>query len=106
MPRGILYGLLTLIAVSFLTVALSAGIPPGAAKVATSNEPLFLGFQTIFGSGVATRLLALAACTGLMASFHAIIFAYGRQIYSLSRAGYFPTWLSVTHGSRKRRIAR
>jgi len=47
------------------------------------------------------RILALVACTGLIASFHTIIFAYGRQIYSLSRAGYFPTWLSVTHGTRQ-----
>ena len=101
MPRGILYGLVTLIAVSFLTVVLSAGIAPGAAKVAVSNEPLFLGFQTIFGQGLKTRALALIACTGLIASFHTIIFAYGRQIYSLSRAGYFPTWLSVTHGTRE-----
>src|SRR4029078_13342780 len=30
-----------------------------------------------------------------------IIFAYGRQIYSLSRAGYFPHFLSVTHGTYK-----
>jgi ethanolamine permease len=101
MPRGILYGLLTLIAVSFLTVVLSAGIAPGAAKIGTSNEPLFLGFQTIFGLGLQARVLALAACAGLVASFHTIIFAYGRQIYSLSRAGYFPTWLSVTHGRRQ-----
>src|SRR5207248_6245981 len=48
-----------------------------------------------------SRVLALLACTGLIASFHTIIFAYGRQIYSLSRAGYFPTWLSVTHGTRE-----
>ena len=101
MPRGILYGLVTLIAVSFLTVILSAGIAPGAAAVAKSNEPLFLGFQTIFGQGIKTRALALIACTGLVASFHTIIFAYGRQIYSLSRAGYFPPWLSVTHGARQ-----
>ena len=38
---------------------------------------------------------------GLIASFHTIIFAQGRQIYSLSRAGYFPTGLFVTHGLRK-----
>jgi ethanolamine permease len=101
MPRGLLYGLLTLVAVSFLTVVLSAGISPGASQVAVSNEPLFLGFQTIFGKGLKTRLLALAACAGLIASFHTIIFAYGRQIYSLSRAGYFPTFLSVTHGVRQ-----
>jgi ethanolamine permease len=101
MPRGILYGLLTLIAVSFLTLVLSVGIAPGAAAVARSNEPLLLGFRTIFGQGLRARVLALVACTGLIASFHTIIFAYGRQIYSLSRAGYFPTWLSVTHGKRE-----
>ena len=101
MPKGLWYGLLTLIACAFLTLFLSAGIAPGAAKVGASNEPLFLGFQTIFGSGASTRLLALVACTGLIASFHTIIFAYGRQIYSLSRAGYFPVWLSETHGTRK-----
>jgi ethanolamine permease len=100
MPRGILYGLLTLIVVSFLTVVLSSGIAPGAARVATSSEPLFLGFQTIFGLGLQSRVLAILACSGLVASFHTIIFAYGRQIYSLSRAGYFPTWLSETHPTR------
>jgi len=36
----------------------------------------------------------------LIASFHTIIYAKGRQIYSLSRAGYFPTVLSITHGRR------
>lgn len=101
MPKGILSGLFTLILCAFLTVILNSGIPPGAAKVGASNEPLFLGFRAIFGEGMWTRLLALFACTGLLASFHTIIYAYGRQIYSLSRAGYFPTWLSVTHGSRK-----
>ena len=38
---------------------------------------------------------------GLVASFHTIIFAYGRQIYSLSRAGYYPRFMSITHGTRK-----
>ncbi len=37
------------------------------------------------------------ALTGLIASFHTILYAQGRQIYSLSRAGYFPTVLSITH---------
>jgi ethanolamine permease len=101
LPRGILWGLATLVIISVLTVLMSAGIAPGVAKVAASSEPLFLAFQTIFGHGITTRTLALLACTGLIASFHTIIFAYGRQIYSLSRAGYFPTWLSVTHGQRK-----
>lgn len=101
MPKGILLGLITLVLCSFLTVILNTGIPPGASKITTSTEPLFLGFRAIFGQGIRARLLALFACTGLLASFHTIIYAYGRQIYSLSRAGYFPSWLSVTHGQRK-----
>lgn len=101
LPRGIVYGLLTLIVCSFLTLILNTAIAPGAAKLASSNEPLFEGFRAIFGAGMGTRLLALIAVAGLVASFHAIIFAYGRQIYSLSRAGYFPRWLSVTHSRRQ-----
>ena len=42
-------------------------------------------------------LLALVGLTGLIASFFTIIYAYGRNTFSLSRAGYFPKWLSVTH---------
>ncbi len=100
MPRGIFWALATLIVCSLATPVLSGSIAPGAEAVGKSSEPLFLGFQAIFGSGIRTRLLALFAVTGLIASFHAIIYAYGRQIYSLARAGYFPAWLSGTHGTR------
>ncbi len=100
-PRGTIYGLFTLIAAAFLTLFLSAGIAPGSQKLSESAEPLFDGLKTIFGSGTAASLLALVAVTGLVASFHTIIFAYGRNIYSLSRAGYFPHPLSVTHGRRQ-----
>ncbi len=101
MPRGLLYGILTLIVASVLTLFLNAGIAPGSAGVGTSDEPLFLGFKTIFGEGMAAPLLSLIAVAGLVASFHTIIYAYGRNIYSLSRAGYFPKWMSLTHASRK-----
>ena len=49
---------------------------------------------------------ALVAMIGLIASFHTIIYAQGRQIYSLSRAGYFPPALSITHGAARRRTWR
>jgi ethanolamine permease len=101
MPRGILYGLVTLIAAAFLTLVLNTGIAPGADGIKGSDEPLFAGLRTIFGDGLGARALALVAVTGLVASFHSIIYAYGRQIYSLSRAGYFPRVLSLTHRTRK-----
>ena len=37
---------------------------------------------------------------GLVASFFSIVYAYSRQLFALSRAGYLPRFLSVT-GSRK-----
>jgi len=101
MPKGIMLGLLTLGIAAFLTLFLNSGIEPGAAEVGESLEPLFLGFQTIFGDGIGASLLALVAVAGLVASFHTIIYAYGRNIYSLSRAGYFPHWLSPTLRTRQ-----
>jgi ethanolamine permease len=100
LPKGLLLGLATLVVCSFATLVLSAGIAPGAAALAGSDEPLFAGFATITGGGIGARVLALLTVAGLVASFHSIIFAYGRQIYSLSRAGYFPRWLSLTHRTR------
>ena len=74
------------------------GFSPGCSR--TAAEPLLDGFRTLYGAGTA-KLLALCALIGLVASFHTIIFAYGRQIYSLSRAGYYPSFMSLTHGTRK-----
>ncbi|MEM9729053.1 MAG: ethanolamine permease [Myxococcota bacterium] len=101
LPRGLVFGLVTLVIAAFLTLFLNAGIAPGAEALGSSKEPLFAGFKTTFGEGLGATLLALVAVTGLVASFHSIIFAYGRQIYSLSRAGYFPRWLSRTHRTRQ-----
>jgi len=99
-PRGTIYGLITLVVTGFLVLFLNAGISPGSKELATSGEPLLDGFKTIFGSGTSASILGLAAVAGLVASFHTIIFAYGRNIFSLSRAGYYPHPLSITHGTR------
>lgn len=101
LPRGLLYGFATLVVCALGTLVMGAGIAPGAHALSTSSEPLFEGLRTVFGSGVGQTLLSLVAVTGLVASFHSILFAYGRQIYSLSRAGYFPRALSLTHSTRK-----
>ena len=97
-PKGTIYGLITLVITGFLILFLNSGISPGSEVLSESGEPLNDGLKTIFGEGTATSLLALVAVTGLVASFHTIIYAYGRNIFSLSRAGYYPHFLSVTHG--------
>ena len=51
--------------------------------------------------GVGAAVLGLVALSGLIASFHAILFAQGRQIFALSRSGYLPRGLFLTNGARK-----
>jgi ethanolamine permease len=110
MPKGIMLGMFTLIGLGFLVLFINPSLPierevggetlTGAFALGTSPEPILDGFRAIFDLHAAGAL-ALAAVAGLVASFHAIIFAGGRQIYSLSRAGYFPHFLSVTHSKHK-----
>ncbi|KKB13085.1 amino acid ABC transporter permease [Devosia geojensis] len=101
MPRGIILGFLTLVVSALAILTLNpAVIGIGSFALGSSGEPLLDGFRAIYGDGIA-KVLALVAVVGLIASFHTIIFAQGRQIFSLSRAGYFPTFLSETHGTRK-----
>ncbi|HEV7548055.1 MAG TPA: amino acid permease, partial [Reyranella sp.] len=85
MPRGIIAGLLTLFVSAGLILWLNPSVAPGSFKLGISGEPLLDGFRATFGDGLA-KTLALVACIGLIASFHTILFAKGRQIYSLSRA--------------------
>nr|WP_297459061.1 amino acid permease [uncultured Halomonas sp.] len=101
MPKGIILGMVTLIVSAFMILFLNPSVAGvGSYALGQSGEPLLDGFKAIFGGGTA-KVLALIAIVGLISSFHTIIFAQGRQVYSLSRAGYFPTFLSVTHGTRK-----
>jgi ethanolamine permease len=47
-----------------------------------------------------TTLVNYAGLVGLVASFFSIIYAYSRQTFALSRAGYLPRALSVTNGRK------
>jgi ethanolamine permease len=100
-PKGTIWGMHTLLLFSVLTLFLNSGVGGGAAAIGLSGTPLFDGFIGVFGEGFAASLLALFGVIGLVASFFTIIYAYGRNTFSLSRAGYFPKWLSVTHGERR-----
>ncbi len=96
MPRALIAGIMTLLALSVFTLVLNPGVNGGAAVIGVSDAPLAEGFKAVFGTGATTVVLTLIALTGLIASFHTIIYAYGRVLFALSRAGYFPRWLSVT----------
>ncbi len=70
--------------------------PPGAGgaeAMSTSGNPLV----EALGDGTAATVVNYIGLAGLVASFFSIMYAYSRQLFALSRAGYLPTALSVTN---------
>jgi ethanolamine permease len=97
-PRAGLWARGTLIVTGLIVLFLNTGVL-GAQDTGASLEPLLDGFRAIVGDQAAA-VLALLALVGLLASLMGIMFAYGRNMYSLSRAGYYPRWLSLTGRSK------
>ncbi|MGB0387363.1 MAG: amino acid permease [Ardenticatenaceae bacterium] len=102
MPRALIGTFFTLLLLSLLTLFIGSNIDNGVLTVGRSLAPLPDGFNSIFGIEIIAILIGLIA---LMASFHAMIYAYGRVLFALSRAGYLPRWLSTT-SARNRPIFR
>ncbi|WP_448058714.1 amino acid permease [Cellulomonas hominis] len=98
-PRAGIWGLVTLVATGGIVVLLNPAVT-GSAALGDSAEPLLDGFRAIFPSSDIAAVLSAFALVGLLASTQGIMFAYGRNIYSLSRAGYYPKAFSLT-GARK-----
>ena len=84
----------TLIVTGILVLVLNTGVI-GAEATGVAGEPLLDGFRAIVGDEAAA-VLSLFALIGLLASLQGIMFAYGRNMYSLSRAGYYPKFFSLT----------
>ena len=93
-PRAGRGGLLTLILTGAIVVVLNPGVL-GSSAIGASTEPLLDGFRAMVGEQAAAVLSAFALI-GLLASVQGIMYAYGRNMYSLSRAGYYPKALSLT----------
>jgi ethanolamine permease len=101
LPRGIILGMLTLIVSAFMIVLVNPSIiGVGSFALGSSLEPVVQGARAVLGQTGAV-IFGVIALIGLIASFHTILYAQGRQVYSLSRAGYFPSALSVTHATYK-----
>lgn len=99
MPRGIVaaMGLLLVLAVLMLVFTAGAG---GSEAMSASGNPPVEALEVAGSSSGLTTVINYAGLVGLVASFFSIIYAYSRQTFALSRAGYLPRALSVTN-SRK-----
>lgn len=91
-PRGIIAAMAVLLVTCAATLVLTTGAG-GAQAMSTSGNPLV---EALGGSTAAT-VVNYIGLAGLIASFFSIIYAYSRQLFALSRAGYLPTVLSVTN---------
>jgi ethanolamine permease len=101
MPRALIVGMFTLIVLSLLTLVLNTGVGGGAAEIGQSDVPLAVAYKAYFGKRIASTVTtAWMLAVGAIASFHAGIYASGRVLFSLSRAGYLPRWISVTNKNR------
>ncbi|WP_369052885.1 ethanolamine permease [Kineococcus terrestris] len=94
MPRGII-GAMAVLVVTGLTVLVLAPGGAGAQLVGASASPLPDALRAV-GSDRLAVVVNYVGLAGLVASFFSIVYAYSRQLFALSRAGYLPTWLSRT----------
>ena len=95
-PRALIWGIVTVLVLSAFVFVLNPSVGGGAAALAKSVAPLEDGFVAVFGNGLFTRIMTILALSGLIATFTSTIYAYGRVLFSLSRAGYVPRWISIT----------
>ena len=105
MPKGLIGGMAALLLFAVLVLFFGPG---GAGSVAFTTDEMLaapsvlpLALEEAYG-GTTTlgAIVNVAGLAGLIASFFSIIFAYSRQMFALSRAGYLPKVLSLT-GSRR-----
>ncbi|GGF97187.1 ethanolamine permease [Rhodococcoides trifolii] len=91
-PRGIIaaMGVLLLTGAAVLVLVTGAG---GAEAMQESGNPLV----EALGDGTAAKVVNYIGLAGLVASFFSIMYAYSRQLFALSRAGYLPKTLSITN---------
>ncbi|WP_336041660.1 ethanolamine permease [Acinetobacter dispersus] len=97
LPRGLIGAMLILTAFALLILFLGAGAA-GASTLQNSSAPLVDALVKVYGQGTwLANFVNFVGLAGLIASFFSIIYAYSRQIFALSRAGYLPTSLSLTN---------
>ena len=99
-PRGIIAAMCALICTCALVLFLVPGAG-GASAMQSSGNPLV----EALGSGTAHTVVNYIGLAGLVASFFSIIYAYSRQLFALSRAGYLPKSLSVTNSRKSPTLA-
>ncbi|WP_163834013.1 ethanolamine permease [Spartinivicinus ruber] len=105
MPKGIIWAMMVLLLLAGLVLFLAPG-GAGAALIQNHGAPLVGALEAVYGKGSSASVFVnVVGLAGLIASFFSIIFAYSRQVFALSRAGYLPRFLSLTNQRKAPAVA-
>lgn len=100
LPRGLMGAMFILTAFALLILILGVGAA-GASNIQNSGAPLVDALIKVYGTEIwVATFVNFVGLAGLIASFFSIIYAYSRQIFALSRAGYLPRSLSLTNKNK------
>ena len=105
LPRGLIGSMLILAVFALAILFLGAGAA-GADTLKESGAPLVDALKVVYGENTwLAGFVNFVGLAGLIASFFSIIYAYSRQIFALSRAGYLPKKLSLTNKNHAPHLA-
>lgn len=94
MPKALASSFVTLAVLAVLVITVTAGLG-GAKAVGQADAPLAIAIQNGLGGGNwLFGAISIFALVSLLASFHAILLGYSRQVFALSRTGYLPRFLA------------
>lgn len=96
-PVGFILAIGTLVILALVTFFVTAGNTP-LDVMSSTDSPLPAALEAIYGTGnILAKLISFIGMFGLIASMHGIIIGYSRQVFSMSRAGYLPKFLSAVN---------
>jgi ethanolamine permease len=97
LPRGLIGAIIILVIFATLILVTGAG-GAGTSALMHSSNPLITALSQAYGHWTwMNGFVNFVGLAGLIASFFSIIYAYSRQVFALSRAGYLPRVLSRTN---------
>lgn len=99
LPRGLI-GSMVILAIFALSILVLGTGAAGADTLKNSGAPLVDALKAVYGENTwLAGFVNFVGLAGLIASFFSIIYAYSRQVFALSRAGYLPKKLSLTNNN-------
>jgi len=101
MPKGLFLGFLTAVVISFSIWCFTVG-SVNWQLLQASEFPLLFTLVNVQGQDkILLSTFTVMSSVGFIAALQGFINGYSRQVYALSRSGYFPSFLSKLHPKRK-----